>query len=229
MPDSVIPKDEQEIPKKVKAISLRILVAALIFLLAIAIFTLIANEMVLENENGLDKRAFSELSAITNPLMTRIMTIITFFGSSYFLGPSYLILIIYFLVIKKNRRMSLDIAAFGILGGIILFSLKAIFHRHRPLDPLIQNVNGFSFPSGHSFSAFTFFGLLIYIIWNQNINPSLRWILTILFFLFACAIAFSRIYLHVHYASDVVAGFLLCIVWLVASFWILKKFSKILS
>jgi undecaprenyl-diphosphatase len=180
----------------------------------------------MENENGLDKSVFEKLAAITNPTTTHLMVIVTFFGSSYFLTPAYLILIFYSLFFKKDRKLSLDIASFCIISTIILFSLKAIFHRHRPLDPLVQNVNGFSFPSGHSFSSFTFFGLLIYILWNIDMNPVLRWVLSILFFLFACAIAFSRVYLHVHYASDVVAGLCLCIVWLGISFWVLKKIRK---
>lgn len=213
------------IQNKAKGISLRFLLVAGIFLLALFVFIFIADEMVLENENNLDKIVFQHLATITNAATTRWMIFITFFGSSYFLIPAYLSIIVYALL-KKNRSLSLNVSAIGITSGIILFSLKAIFHRHRPLDPLIQNVNGFSFPSGHSFSSFTFFGLLIYIMWKQKMNETLRWLLTVLFFLFACAIAFSRVYLHVHYASDVVAGFCLCIIWLGASFWVLDRFEK---
>jgi undecaprenyl-diphosphatase len=215
--------------KKAKGISLRFFIVAGIFLAALLLFIFIADEMVLENENQVDLAAFSKLAAITNPATTNVMLWITFFGSTYFLLPAYIFLIFYFLMFKKTRRLSLDVAAVGITSTIILFSLKAIFHRHRPLDPLVKNVNGFSFPSGHSFCSFTFFGLLIYIIWNQQINPSARWILSVFFFLFACAIAISRVYLHVHYASDVIAGFCLCLVWLGASFWIIKKFERKLS
>jgi|SRR6478672_7537187 undecaprenyl-diphosphatase len=210
---------------KAKGISLRFLVVAVIFILSLLLFIFIADEMVLENENHLDTVAFHELAAITNPGTTKLMLFITFFGSTYFLLPAYIILIVYFLLFKSTRRLSLDVAAVGIISTIILFSLKAIFHRHRPFDPLVKAVNGFSFPSGHSFCSFTFFGLLIYILWNHRIDAALRWILTICFFLFACAIAFSRVYLHVHYASDVVAGFFLCLVWLGFSFWAMRKFK----
>lgn len=121
----------------------------------------------------------------------------------------------------------MDIAAFSIIGTGLLFTLKAIFHRHRPLDPIVQNVNGFSFPSGHSFSAFTFFGLLIYIFWNiEDVNRTTKWILTVVFILLASAVAFSRVYLHVHYASDVIAGICLCIFWMLISFWVFKKLRK---
>ncbi|MGZ3846445.1 MAG: phosphatase PAP2 family protein [Flavisolibacter sp.] len=216
---------EAALSEKAKGISLRFLMVATIFILSLLLFIFIADEMVLERENNLDVIAFQKLAAITNPATTKAMLFITFFGSSYFLLPAYLILIFYFLVFKKDRRLSLDVAAIGIISTIILFSLKAIFHRHRPLDPLVKAVNGFSFPSGHSFSSFTFFGLLIYIIWNHKIRLTFQWTFTFLFFLFACAIAFSRVYLHVHYASDVVAGFCLCIVWLGFSFWAMRKFK----
>lgn len=211
--------------QKTKGISIRFVVAAMIFLLSLLLFIMIANEMVLENEKKLDCAAFGMLKEITSPFMTKLMLVVTFFGSQYFLLPAYLILMGYFLLFKKTRKLSLDIAAIGITSTIILFSLKAIFHRHRPLDPLVQSVNGFSFPSGHTFSSFTFLGLLIYILWDYTMNPALRWMITAFFFLMACAIAVSRVYLHVHYASDVVAGFCLCIVWLAISFWVMKKYQ----
>jgi len=218
--------NEKKISQNTKSLSLRLLFVGGIFLLAMLVFGLIADEMVLENENHLDQVVFVHLRNITNPAMTKLMVAITFFGSSYFLLPAYLLLIVYFLFLKKNRQLSWNIAAVGITSTIILFSLKAIFHRHRPLDPLVQNVNGFSFPSGHSFSSFTLFGLLIYILWHYRMNPVLQWVLTVFFFLFACAIAFSRVYLHVHFASDVIAGFCLCIVWLGISFWLLEKLGR---
>jgi undecaprenyl-diphosphatase len=67
---------------------------------------------------------------------------------------------------------------------------------------------------------------LIYIVWKLKVNPPLKWCLTVFFFLFACAIAFSRVYLHVHYASDVIAGLCLCLVWLGLSFWLLNRIEK---
>lgn len=214
--------------QKLKRVSIRFLIVTVIFLLSLLLFIVIANEMVWESENNLDFIVFSKLQEITNTSMTKIMLVITFFGSTYFLLPAYLFLIGYFLLHKKTRTLSLDIAAVGITSTIILFSLKTIFHRSRPLDPLVQSVNGFSFPSGHSFSSFTFFGLVIYILWSYKANPVVRWIATAFLFLFACAIAFSRVYLHVHYASDVVAGFFLCIVWLGFSFWIMNKYQHTL-
>jgi undecaprenyl-diphosphatase len=218
--------EENNQVKKIKGISLRLIIIAGIFLLAFLLFSVIADEMVLENENNLDKVVFRHLAAITYPGMTHIMEAITFFGSSYFLFPAYILLSVYFLFFRKNRRLSMEVVAMGAISTVILFSLKALFHRQRPVDPLVRKVMGFSFPSGHSFCSFTFFGLLIYILWNSEMNNTLRWTLTILFFLLACTVAFSRVYLHVHYASDVIAGFCLCIIWLVPSLWTVRKINK---
>ncbi len=102
-------------------------------------------------------------------------------------------------------------------------SLKIFFSRPRPLDPVYEAARGFSFPSGHSMSAMTFYGLLIYIVYDKVENRAIRWTLICLLSLFIILIGFSRIYLRVHYASDVLAGFALGFIWLVISLWILDK------
>jgi undecaprenyl-diphosphatase len=221
--------EKRQVIRKAKAFSVRVLIVSVIFLLSLVLFIVIANEMVLEKENNLDIFAFDKLAAITNPSMTKFMEFITFFGSNYFLLPAYLLLIAYFLLFKGDARSSLDVGAIGITSTIVLFSLKAIFHRQRPMNPLVTNINGFSFPSGHSFCSFTFFGMLIYILWKHEKHPLLRWTGSIFFSLFATTVAFSRVYLHVHYASDVVAGFCMCIVWLGLSFWVINRFRNKLS
>ncbi len=219
------------VAKKIKGVSLRLLVVILLFILALSAFYLITNEAVLENDNQLDQFVFQNISTIVSPSLTRVMIAVTFFGSSYFLLPAYILLTAYYLFLKKNTRLSLNISSIGLTGTGVLFAIKSIFKRHRPLDPLIKNVSGFSFPGGHSFSAFTFFGLLIYIVWQTEADKFVKWIASIFFFLFACAIAFSRVYLHVHFATDAVAGFCLCIIWLTISLSVLNKinFKKAIS
>ena len=176
--------------------------------------------MVLESENNFDFKVIHFLKGIESPFLTGFMKGITFFGSSYFLLPAYLLTILYFLFYKKNQRLAIDIAAIGITSIILLFSLKRFFHRPRPVGALIDNVSGFSFPSGHSFSSFTFFGMIIYLLLIQKpVNRPLVILLSLLIFF----VAVSRIYLNVHYASDVIAGFVLCITWLTLSFGIIRK------
>lgn len=186
----------------------------------------IADEMVLENETNFDQTIISDISAYHSPAATTAMIFFTFLGSSTFLLPAYFILIIFYWI-KKNKRLAIDVAAIGLTSTAVLFSLKAIFQRHRPLDPLIRDVTGFSFPSGHSFSSFTFYGLIAYLLWQTNISKTWKIIATILLFLLASTIAFSRVYLRVHFPSDVVAGFCLSVVWLILSFWILGRRKRV--
>ncbi|MDQ6762045.1 MAG: phosphatase PAP2 family protein [Bacteroidota bacterium] len=200
-------------------------IAVVLFLLTLFVFVTITDEIVLEHENGFDSSIANAILSFESPLATKIFETITFFGSSSFLFPAYSILIVYYLF-KRNWKLALDVAAIGITSTALLYLLKNIFQRHRPLDPLIRNVTGFSFPSGHSFSSFTFFGMIAYLIWQTQIKSGWKIFATVILFSLATAIAFSRVYLRVHYPSDVVAGFCLSMIWLMISIWALHNFDK---
>ena len=216
------PKQQVE---AVKGITLRLLILIALLLLTLGVFWVIADKIVLEKESTFDTFVFQKLSFLTSPFTTKLMVFFTFFGSRIFLRPAYILLTVYFLFFRKNTKASLNIAAIGICSPLVVSLFKNIFKRDRPLDPLIQNVTGFSFPSGHSFSAFTFFGLLTYIVWQSEMKKKWKYLLSIAFILFASCIAFSRVYLHVHYPSDVIAGFCLSMLWLSLSLWVLSKIT----
>ena len=211
--------------KKAGWITARFILALVLFLVTLFVFVAITDEIVLEHENGFDQNIFHAISFLVSPSMTRLMETITFFGSSDFIFPAYVVLVIYYLI-KRKIKPALDISLIGLGTTGILNLLKYIFQRQRPLDPLIRDVTGFSFPSGHSFASFTFFGLIIYILWKTGIKKPFKILLSIVLFLFAALIAFSRVYLRVHYPSDVIAGFCLSIIWLMLSLWILHKVDK---
>lgn len=207
---------------KAEWITLRFIIAAVLFLATLFAFVSIADEIVLENNSRFDQSISQKILSFESPGATSMMEFFTFFGSHSFLFPAYILLILFYFF-KKETRLALDIIMVGLSSTGILFLFKNIFQRQRPLDPLIKDVTGFSFPSGHSFSSFTFFGMIIYIIWNTGMSKFWKLFLSIILFLFASVIAFSRVYLRVHYPSDVVAGFCLSIVWLILSLWILHK------
>jgi undecaprenyl-diphosphatase len=210
---------------KAKKLSLRLLIVTLLLLLALFIFWRIADEIVVEKENNFDTFIFQKLAFLKSPFTTRLMVFLTFFGSNSFLFPAYTLLTAYFLFFRKNITIAINIAAVGISSSIVVNLVKDIFRRTRPLDPLIPNVNGFSFPSGHSFASFTFAGILIYLFWQSKIKKGWKYLLSILLILFASCIAFTRVYLHVHYPSDVIGGFCLSMLWLSFSLWLLKKIT----
>ena len=104
--------------------------------------------------------------------------------------------------------------------------LKHIFNRARPDTPLLFEAKGLSFPSGHALMSITFYGLLIYIVYKSLKNKFFNWVLISLLILLILIIGFTRIYLNVHYASDVIAGYCIGFLWLVFAVWLLNRMEK---
>ena len=104
----------------------------------------------------------------------------------------------------------------NLVGSTILNQLlKFAIQRPRPDVSLrLIEIGGFSFPSGHSMAAMAFFGLFIWLVWHFVSDRRLRAGLTALLGLMVIAVGFSRVYLGVHYASDVLGGFCASLIWL---------------
>ena len=154
------------------------------------------------------------------------MQFITFFGNHKFLIPANVVLIIYFLFIKKHKWYSIKVPVIAIGGVLLMLLLKQFFNRPRPLVPLLEPVKGLSFPSGHALMSMSFYGLLIFLVWENVRNQFWKWVLTILLLVFILLIGFSRIYLRLHYFSDVMAGFAAGIIWLSLSIWVVRRIER---
>ncbi|MEO7524075.1 MAG: phosphatase PAP2 family protein [Ferruginibacter sp.] len=198
-----------------------VFIACLYALFAIA-------DMVFEDQSTVfDDHIFALIQPFRNSSGIRLMEIITFFGSAKFLLPANILLAGTFLFIKRQRLYSAKIAVVSITSTAVMFLLKDILKRQRPMVPVIAKVHGYSFPSGHSFSSLVFFGMLAYIAFQTIRNRFLKWSLVITCFAFALLIGFSRVYLKVHYPSDVIAGFCLGIIWLLLAKWLLVKTENV--
>ena len=103
------------------------------------------------------------------------------------------------------------------LGLVVLLNqvMKFAIQRPRPDVLRLADVSGFSFPSGHSMVAMAVFGLLAWCVWRYEKNPRRRIVLMCLFALVIVMVGVSRIYLGAHYASDVLGGFCVSMIWLV--------------
>lgn len=151
--------------------------------------------------------------------ITPYMKIITNFG-----GATCLITItVLLLIILKNKKIGLltltNLVTITILNQI----LKFILRRPRPTEFKIINETGYSFPSGHSMISMAFYGFLIYLIYKNIKNKYLKTTLIIILSLLIIAIGISRIYLGVHYVSDVIGGFLISISYLIVYIKLIKK------
>lgn len=207
-------------------LSIEILILLLAFAGALALFIFLAWMIFGDNKNDFDLRVFSLLSIYVSDVNTNVMQFFTFLGTHTFLIPANLSISAYFLFVNRHRWYSINVPSVALSSLIVMFLLKFIFRRNRPLTPLLDAAKGYSFPSGHAMISFTFYGLLIYLVWKNVKALWLRIILSILLGLLIFVIGLSRVYLRVHYASDVLAGFCVGCMWLLLSLWILGKIEK---
>jgi len=142
------------------------------------------------------------------------MLFITFLGRAEFLIPANLILIFFFLFVTKQNWFSIRVLTIALSSLVLMVLLKNLFHRKRPLQPLLNAAKGLSFPSGHAIMAVTFYGLLLYISLSRIDVAWVKWVVSIIVVVLIISIGYSRVYLRVHYASDVLAGFIIGFLWL---------------
>ena len=154
---------------------------------------------------------------LISDFVTPIAKFITNFGGAIFLSIATVML---FLLIK-NKKIGLSIISNIVIITILNQLLKRILQRPRPTEFRIVEETGYSFPSGHSMVSMAFYGYLIYLIYRYIKNKYVKW--TLITILSICLIGISRIYLGVHYTSDVLGGFLLSISYLVIYISSIKK------
>lgn len=155
--------------------------------------------------------------------LTAIMKGITNLASAYAL----IAITIASFVFIKNKKIGKCITVNLVLSTLLNQILKYVVQRPRPEGYMIINENGYSFPSGHSMISMAFYGLIIYLIWKKMKNVKLKYLLCGLFSILIPLIGFSRIYLGVHYASDVIGGFAISIAYLVLYIGAVKTYLNI--
>ena len=156
---------------------------------------------------------------LISDFVTPIVKFITNFGGAIFLSISTVML---FLLIK-NKKIGLSIISNIVIITVLNQLLKRILQRPRPTEFRIVEETGYSFPSGHSMVSMAFYGYLIYLIYRYIKNKYVKWTLITILSILICLIGISRIYLGVHYTSDVLGGFLLSISYLVVYISSIKK------
>ena len=163
------------------------------------------------------------VKGMRNPILTNVLKIITNLGSAVAL----ITITILSLIILKNKKIGLCITINLALSTILNLLLKNIIQRPRPEGYRLIEETGFSFPSGHSMVNTAFYGLFIYLIIKNVKNQKLKYSLSLLISILILSIGFSRIYLGVHYTSDVLAGFLISIAYLIVFTTILHDILKL--
>ena len=192
-----------------------IILFCLIGFLAITIFVLKKGIL------NIDNKSYEFINNnIINDNLTPIVKIFTNLGGALVLiGMS---LIIMFII--KDKKISMAILINLISVFLLNQLMKLIFQRSRPdrLHWLINEI-GYSFPSGHAMISMAYYGFLIYLVYT-HINKKYKWILIILLSVIIILVGLSRIYLGVHYLSDILAGFLVSIAYLIIFVFCYNKY-----
>ena len=184
---------------------------AMLVLVAVIVFIWLLFEIKTDDIMRLDAAAYSLVvmhmrTAWLTPIMQSISDL------------AYpVVLVVMLLVIEAfapGRRPGLCAAVNLVLATLLNLLLKTLVQRPRPEGYRLVAESGFSFPSGHSMVAMAFYGLLIWMVWRYEKDAFVRRLGIIGFGLVIVLVGLSRVYLGVHYASDVLAGFCASIAWL---------------
>lgn len=215
-----------KIQSAVALLTVELIILFAVFFVTLTSLIMIIRLIFFNRDEGIDHQVFTFLLPYITETNTSIIVFITFLGSYAFMVPAWLLVFAYNLFIRKNKWYFIVTVIIAVSNLAMMRGLKYFFNRPRPLIPLLKEVPGLSFPSGHAYMGVIFYGLLIYFVYNEVRNNYLKWILIFLLAVLAFLVGFSRVYLRVHYASDVLAGFCFGILSLTILLWLLKRIKK---
>lgn len=186
------------------------------------LFVILCILVKLDLLSNIDESVYKFITSNMNDTTTNIYKVITFFGSTIFMVGLCVLLLVLFIILRKN--------IYGyIISGTLIFStimnnvIKVIIRRERPIYMIVKETT-FSFPSGHTMASVSMYGILIYLINKSNMNKKLKIILSIILGMIPLMVATSRIYLGAHYFSDILGAIMLAtIVLLISSKYIKDK------
>ncbi|MGE5701821.1 MAG: phosphatase PAP2 family protein [Clostridia bacterium] len=196
-------------------------IAGLVLVVFLGLFIMFCTRLVGHELASFDQSIIAQVELLVQPQLTPVMSAFTFLGSAT--GLIILLLLTVVLMLWRKKRWEALFLVVAMAGGTIFNQvLKMIFHRERPALHRLIEESGYSFPSGHSMSAIIFYGMLAVLLVVLVKSAVAKVFLCIGAGTLIVLIGLSRIYLGVHYPSDVLAGFAAGGVWMVACLIMLK-------
>ncbi|MDF7810374.1 phosphatase PAP2 family protein [Hymenobacter sp. YC55] len=192
-------------------LTLELLLIGGVFVVSLLLFFYLTREVFVARSVQFDNWGFQHMDQLraAQPWLTSVAKFITFFASFPFLVAAGILAPI-LLRWWGRKREALEL--FLAVAGASLFNqlLKTHYHRTRPSSALFFQ-QGLSFPSGHAMIGMALYGCLAWLLWRHRHHPA--W--AVLLVLWAVVIGLTRVYLHVHYPTDVLAGFAAGVLWLI--------------
>lgn len=192
---------------------------AILLILFIALTVFVVGDKTI----GLDEGVFNRLSALKTDSLTKFLYVITTLASTA--GIVVLLVFTMVLFLRKKALSDFKYVVGNVAVAVVLMqTLKLIIKRVRPAWKWIVQ-DGFSYPSGHTISAFVFYGTLILLV-NKKVKGKLRKPLISLLSLMIILTGISRVYFGVHYLTDVLASVILgSIILIISNIFMNKEFN----
>lgn len=194
----------------------------IIMFICMILFFAIAEDILDHEIWVFDNQVYHFISQFISEPVTQIFKIITNLSGAVFILCLTGLIILW----CKNKKYGKYIVVNLIIITVLNQFLKFVVQRPRPTEFRIIDETGYSFPSGHSMVSMAFYGFIIYLIYHNVKNIYVKWMLCTLLTILIPLIGISRIYLGVHYASDVIGGFCVSISYLILYTKIVSKQLK---
>ncbi|WP_066064744.1 phosphatase PAP2 family protein [Neobacillus soli] len=195
-------------------LKVHLIIAFIISLVCVLGFSLISLLISDHKIIDFDSDVIAAIQGLESPFLTKVMKFFTFIGSA----PVVIILsifLLFFLYKVLHHRLELILFVSAIFGSAVLNQiLKLVFHRVRPNFHRLIDIAGYSFPSGHAMNAFAVYVIISFLLWRHIASKWGRSLLIFISVAMIVAIGTSRIYLGVHYPSDIIGGYLASGFWL---------------
>ncbi|MFD2706644.1 phosphatase PAP2 family protein [Salibacterium lacus] len=212
-----------QFPKRGVQALLYLALALIVIGVSFYIFVELADEVAEQEKFALDRRTADAVASMQTGWLDTAMAVITEIGSVPWLTAGSILLAVCIFFAYRRKWWRLLYFAVAMIGiSILTKTLKLTFERQRP-DVLQQHDGtGFSFPSGHSTGPIVFYGFIVYLVFRSSMSGTAKWLLNGALVLLTLLIGFSRVYLNVHYITDVIGGFALGLSWLVVCLLVLE-------
>jgi undecaprenyl-diphosphatase len=200
--------------RSLEFLSLSLVLGILAAVGALIFFAWLTDEVLDGETRQFDDVTRAAVHQFASPVLTQTMRGISFIGSTLFLTTATIAMFAWFM--KRKWRREAWLLGITMLGAAILnTTLKLTFKRPRPV-PFFDLLapESFSFPSGHSLASFCFFGALATILTTRITNEKINFFTWTIAAIMVMLIGLSRIYLGVHYTTDVIAGFAAAFIWI---------------
>jgi undecaprenyl-diphosphatase len=201
----------EEAPQPTVLFETAIVVSLALAVLALLLLAWLGNEVLQGDTQHFDQVVREGVHRYASPGMTRVMTTISLLGYNVLIVELLIAFALFAWLRWRRAAVWLGVAMAGSLA--LDLTLKYIYHRTRPTAYFGAAPHSYSFPSGHALCSFCFYGVLAGLLSDRTKSLALRVLIWIAAAMLVIAIGLSRIYLGVHYPSDVVAGYLAAAVW----------------